>query len=164
MSYAYIKSVYPNFSQENTLQTKLFNSLDTMQVQQKTSDPVVTARPVSAVTRPTTSVVPSALPYVETQERVLPANKLVEEYSPMPVKQYKQQYQYKEKFEEDTKSESTCHKTITHVLHCDVCRSMLSKQLNIEYDKVRNEEMIELFSYLTFGVFVLLLLDNLKQK
>lgn len=55
-----------------------------------------------------------------------------------------------------------CDKYVNHIANCDKCRSILMKQLNIESDNKRNEELMELISYLIFAVFILLLINSLK--
>lgn len=48
---------------------------------------------------------------------------------------------------------------IKHVSNCDVCK----KRLNIELDRVKMDEWMELASYIVFGIFILLLIDSLKS-
>ena len=37
------------------------------------------------------------------------------------------------------------------------------KQLGIETDRIRNEEIMEIISYILFGLFILILIDYLKN-
>lgn len=53
---------------------------------------------------------------------------------------------------------------VNHVLQCEECRKIVTKQLNLDIDKVKMDEWMELFSYILFGVFILLLLDSFKNK
>ena len=53
---------------------------------------------------------------------------------------------------------------IKHVMDCDICRERLLKQFNIQTERIRNEEIMELISYIMVGVFILILLDNLKNR
>jgi hypothetical protein len=69
-----------------------------------------------------------------------------------------------EGFENDkTDAPEACEKYINHVMSCGKCMSILRKQLQIESDRVRNEEVMELVSYIIFGLFILLMIDNLKK-
>lgn len=82
-----------------------------------------------------------------------------------------------EKFEEekqkvqDSKNESNavrcvdgdCDQYIKHILECSKCKTIAIKQLGIDNDRFRNEEMMELASYIIFGLFILLLIDSLKS-
>jgi hypothetical protein len=49
---------------------------------------------------------------------------------------------------------------IKHILKCEQCKELLLKQFNIESDRIRNEEIMELISFIIFGIFILLLLDK----
>jgi hypothetical protein len=72
-----------------------------------------------------------------------------------------------EKFEDvkgkQTCSEPECDLYVKHILECNKCKSVAMKQLGIESDKVRNEEIMEVVSYIVFGLFILLLIDSLKS-
>jgi hypothetical protein len=72
-----------------------------------------------------------------------------------------------EKFEDvkdkKTCSEPECDLYVKHILECNKCKSVAMKQLGIESDKVRNEEIMEVVSYIVFGLFILLLIDSLKS-
>lgn len=50
-----------------------------------------------------------------------------------------------------------------HILECPSCKELLLKQLSIDSDKIKNEEIMELISFIIFGIFILLLLDNFKR-
>lgn len=52
---------------------------------------------------------------------------------------------------------------IKHVMGCNICKQRLLKQFNIETERMRNDEIMELISYVMFGVFILILLDSLKK-
>jgi hypothetical protein len=54
-----------------------------------------------------------------------------------------------------------CSSVMKHVLECPGCKESLFKQLNIDVDKKRNEEFMEVISYMIFGLLILLLLDRL---
>ena len=56
------------------------------------------------------------------------------------------------------------HETYTkHILECYQCKELLLKQFNIETERIRNEEILELITFLILGLFILLLLDGLKK-
>lgn len=50
-----------------------------------------------------------------------------------------------------------------HILECEQCKQLLLKQFNIETERIRNEEILELITFLIFGLFILLLLDGFKK-
>ena len=67
------------------------------------------------------------------------------------------------KIEKFTQGSDNCNMYTRHVLDCQKCRSLLIKQLNLENDKIQNEEVMEIISYILFGVLLLLILDYLKK-
>jgi len=74
---------------------------------------------------------------------------------------YKELDLHKESF---SQSEQSLHETYTkHILECNQCKEVLLKQFNIETDRIRNQEILELITFLIFGLFILLLLDGLKK-
>jgi hypothetical protein len=60
-------------------------------------------------------------------------------------------------------TDTDCDQYIKHVLECSKCKTIAIKQLGIENDRFKNEEMMELASYIIFGLFILLLIDSLKS-
>lgn len=56
-----------------------------------------------------------------------------------------------------------CNNNLSHVMNCSKCRTIIIKQLNIHNDKLRNEELLELFSYIVFSIFILMLVDFIKK-
>lgn len=74
---------------------------------------------------------------------------------------YKELKESKESFSDSEQSQHDIY--IKHVLECNECRETLLKQFNIETDRIRNEQILELIAFLVFGLFILLLLDKLKK-
>jgi hypothetical protein len=60
-------------------------------------------------------------------------------------------------------ADGDCDQYIKHILECSKCKTIAIKQLGIDNDRFRNEEMMELASYIIFGLFILLLIDSLKS-
>lgn len=58
----------------------------------------------------------------------------------------------------------SCEGYLKHTLECAKCKGILMKQFNLESDRLRNEELMEVASYMIFGLFILLLIDNLSKK
>ena len=91
---------------------------------------------------------------------------LSKEQSELALKQ--QQVTRKIENFEDVKDKKTCSEPecdlyVKHILECNKCKSVAMKQLGIEGDKIRNEEIMEVVSYIVFGLFILLLIDSLKS-
>jgi hypothetical protein len=57
----------------------------------------------------------------------------------------------------------SCDIYIKHILECSKCKNIAIKQLGIENDKIRNEEIMEVISYFIFALFILLLIDSFKK-
>jgi hypothetical protein len=71
-----------------------------------------------------------------------------------------------EKFDQSENSckDLDCDMMMKHVSECNKCKNVFLKQFGLENDRIRNEEMMELVSYLIFGLFMLMLLDAMKNK
>jgi hypothetical protein len=66
-----------------------------------------------------------------------------------------------ERTEQFTSLSDTDHKSyINHILQCQSCKEIIMKQLNIEARQQFYEEILELISFIVFGIFILLLLDK----
>lgn len=61
-------------------------------------------------------------------------------------------------------SEAHCDDYIKHILDCAQCKEMMMKHLKTDSDRIKNEEIMEIISFITFGVFILLVMENLKSK
>lgn len=57
-----------------------------------------------------------------------------------------------------------CDAVIQYILNCKECKQKIIKQLGIERENNHNEDLMELASYIIFGVFILLVLDSFKRK
>jgi hypothetical protein len=68
-----------------------------------------------------------------------------------------------EKFEMDN-YEDNCDIYIKHILQCSKCREVVTRQFGIDSDRINNEEIMEVVSYLIFGLFILLLINSIKNK
>jgi hypothetical protein len=66
--------------------------------------------------------------------------------------------------EKESDCSGKCEEYMKHILDCPQCKELLLKQLKVDNDKVVNEEIMEVVSYIAFGVFVLLVLDNMKKR
>jgi len=87
---------------------------------------------------------------------------LINEFSSKQIPtNYKELDLHKESF---SQLEQSSHETYTkHVLACDQCKEVLLKQFNIETNRIRNQEILELITFLIFGLFILLLLDGFRK-
>lgn len=192
MSYSYIKSVFPNFENSNkvydeTLYTNINSSLYNEVNMQKVK-PLENYNKENTVGKENkkdeTFILPSDkllenltnvdqyntaqfqsqiknnLSYnnlIKTQNQtpIIPQTRFVKSpVTPAPV------IQNESKIEIEC---GDCDTYIKHILDCKQCEMLVIKHLSIESDKYRNEEMMELASYVIFGMFILLLIDSLKK-
>lgn len=56
-----------------------------------------------------------------------------------------------------------CDIYMKHMLECSTCKDIFIKQNDLENEKIRNEEILEMISYFIFALFILLLVDALKK-
>ena len=48
---------------------------------------------------------------------------------------------------------------LNHINNCPSCKELLLKQFNIETERLRNDEIMELLSYIVFGIFIIILIQ-----
>ncbi len=147
MSYAYIKNVYPDFQPSKVYDTLPYNGIAPAPTTQENTTPTPYSQ--DEVQFAKTLLAKSGLISSELQNNTTTPQKQtlglgLEGFEEPPVV-------------------SECDKHINHVINCTKCKSMISKQLGLDNDRLRNEELMEVFSYIVFGVFVLLLIDALKK-
>jgi len=168
MSYSYIKSVFPNFEISNNYTDKLYNSLDFflsngngLQTTKKDVKPdKLTPIPFNGVdlgtnTSTLTSFAKDVLKNSKEETIKITETKILE-----PKEQKSEKF---EKFEGECK-DLDCNAYIKHVINCDKCKELFKKQLSLsngEYDK---QEIMELASYIIFGIFIILLIDYIKKN
>lgn len=147
MSYSYIKSVFPKFESGATFEN--------VYTQQK-----------RAVAKPaTTPVAFDAQEYNQFSKHLMSVQNNVGERLPeRPQERRQASVTVKESFESPLQGMDTCDGYMKHVLNCGGCKATMMKQFNIDADKARNEEFMELVSYIVFGIFILLLLDNVSKN
>jgi hypothetical protein len=189
MSYSYIKSVFPNFEDSTKVYNdNLYNNISNQQ-ESSLAPPIPTNLYNDLKEVPAQIEPPKAN---EDENIVLTQTKLLESYQnsaanfvlapkknntdnlhfynlPVP-KEYIQNSKLEktvEKFENQKQvntCELDCDSYIKHINECNKCKGIVLKQFGIETDRIKNEEIMEVISYLIFGLFVLLLIDSLKTS
>lgn len=192
MSYSYIKSVFPNFENSNkvydetlytNINSSLYNEVNMQKVKplenynkentvgKENKKDEIFILPSDKLLENLTNVdqyntaqfqsqIKNNLSYnnlIKTQNQtpIIPQTRFVESpVTPAPV------IQNESKIEIEC---GDCDTYIKHILDCKQCEMLVIKHLSIESDKYRNEEMMELASYVIFGMFILLLIDSLKK-
>ena len=162
MSYSYIKSVFPNFENSNkvydetlytNINSSLYNNNDMSQVK-----PLENYNQENK--RDETFILPSnkLLENLENLENLEKLKNVNDTSQIIPKQIISLPVESKMEVWDD------CDTHIKHILNCKQCKMLTIKQLSIESDKYRNEEMMELASYVIFGMFILLLIDSLKKN
>lgn len=152
MSYSYVKSVFPDFKYSNVYDTKLYDT--------------------SIYDKPSTDIIPAE----QTTNVFAKVNEITKENNKENFQNNLKFYNTshtslvpdnKENFQNNNSTNNlkeTNHLEYTkHILECEECKQIIMKQLNIDNDRIRSEEIMELISFIMFGVFILLLLDNIKK-
>lgn len=144
MSYSYIKSVFPNFESSTNFDVKVY------------SPPEHTLKPKASQQ----TSIPVA--YDEQEYKQFAQQLVVEQpvvsITEKPLRSMKETFQSTEQ-----EGKLVCDDYLKHALNCSSCRATLVRQLGVDADKARNEEFMELLSYVIFGLFMLMLIDNSKS-
>jgi hypothetical protein len=167
MSYSYVKTVFPDFKYSNVYDTKLYENLNVSQHDSKLIEPVdldINTSYSSISILEKSNKEESKIETFQDNQKVfnspLPSNNI-----PLDNNIIKKENFYSEtKRETETKSEGHHLEYTKHVLECGHCKELLMKQFGLENERIRNEEIMELISYLIFGLFILLLIDTYVKK
>lgn len=160
MSYSYVKTVFPEFKYSNVYDTKLYDNLNVSQYDNRLFEPAE-----SDMSRTYADITLASPEPPKKESRIETFQDNQRFYTPplpevnIPVNNNRIN---RERFDEEP---SQKHLEYTkHVLECPSCKEMLMKQFNLENERIRNEEIMELISYLIFGLFILLLIDTYAKK
>ena len=193
MSYSYIKSVFPNFENSNKVYDEnLYNNINTLYTDSNLGlpKPENLDKPTTSYKKPVDEVyeIPPTVILREpkkegmanvyndyapiTLEKPPSQDNLTYYNTPLPTILAKTKVKSIEGFEEriqiqepKTKCEDPdCDEYIKHILECGRCKAIAIKQLGVDNDRFRNEETMEIVSYVVFGLFILLLIDTLKTR
>jgi len=148
MTYAYIESVHPGFKQSSQIfpQKISYKQFET---------------PSQPITSNSSNYIDQTAKYTPILPSVNPSNKISTDkydwsnYTTNNLKYYKDPIP--EQFS-NVNDEHNVH--VDHILKCQQCKSVIIKQLQLDIDKIKMDELMELFSFILFGVFILLLLDR----
>jgi hypothetical protein len=172
MSYSYVKTVFPNFEYSNVYDDKLYKNLNGLTLASPTVQQKPASKDISSEIKPYEPQGDSFL----TNELKPEASetRLLEKFESSTIKKDNLHYYNLpsipinkiEGFSETTvNTNPTSHEQyIKHLSECNVCKEIMLKQFNIESERLRNEEIIELISYIMFGLFILILIDSLKKQ
>lgn len=164
MSYSYVKTVFPDFKYSNVYDTKLYENLNVSQRDTKLFEPADldtnTYSSITVLGEPKHLVKEHSSKIETFQDNQkffnppLPSNNIPVDNNIIKT----------ERFDGETKSQDHHTEYTKHVLECESCKELLMKQFGLENERIRNEEIMELISYLIFGLFILLLIDTYAKK
>ena len=122
------------------------------------------------------------LPQIPSETTIQPNNRftqLFEEYAPVTntVSPFQMQNQsnnltgniaknniYVQDTNQQTQSQSQTidhNSVMAHMSSCQFCRDTFIKQYNLEQSKIYREELMELISYISFSILIIIIIDNL---
>ena len=187
MSYSYLKSVFPKFEYTTDFENTKFNTIGDDKLNSFTQSLI--ASDLQGMTK--SSAVPygitdtSAAPYGITDTSAAPYG--ITDSSAAPYnnnytihKDLAPNYNYNsiapstpphiiETFQDNVSPSAInnnmpCNLYMKHIMECNKCRNMIVKQWNLDNDRIRNEEIMEIITYIIFGIVLLLLFETIKNR
>jgi hypothetical protein len=172
MSYSYVKAVFPNFEYSNVYNDKLYSNMST--------SPTPTVAPAVVP-----SVVPAVSPFEESNALGSDLKQETLTIRPGDQTHLIEEKTFREPFEQVKEDKDNLHfynkqiekfgnggrvgpagpiegheYHLKHLAKCEFCREMIKKQYNIQ----THDQMTELVSHVLLGIFILVLLDIVKNK
>jgi hypothetical protein len=161
MSYSYVKTVFPNFEFSNVYNDKLYTSVNSVNTKPLN---VSGLEELSNQNDARIETYKQIEPNQESSQEILPKNNLTYYNQPILNQNIPNYPSPQETFESNIKVKTDSHdEYLNHINSCPSCKEALLKQLGVETDRLRNDEIMELLSYIIFGIFILVLLDSLKK-
>lgn len=163
MSYSYLKNVFPNFESSIDYQNKVYNEININTTNQTNSTiaPASDIPSLNKLSQFTQSLIGAPFKHDITTTTTTAASTLPSSIVSPKEKVDFESFGNEETFEDE---QPNCDFYMKHVLGCHRCKSIIMKQWNIDNERIRNEEIMELVTYIVFGIFILLLIDILKNK
>lgn len=182
MSYSYVKTVFPEYSYSNVYDEKLYSNLNGVQAVEVQATPVEQVQSWNSVKQLNNyaELKPEPFKYEVENFANQELGKDNLKYFNTPIMNnsipHYNNVDYQndntgnnkisgvERFGQTNPIVTGSHEEyIKHLSTCSSCKDIVLKQFNLESDRLRNEEIIELISYVMFGIFILVLLDSLKK-
>lgn len=181
MSYSYVKTVFPDFTFSNVYNDKLYTDVNVkteplnvvgfnneIESNQLINQPVESTNNTQVFNKPIidqhipsyNNIDPKRSSYFDQPQKAI--------YEPIPFvrphNDLRNLHTQEEFGNTDTIETSITHENyIKHITNCPSCKQVLLKQFNIETERIKNDEIMELISYIIFGIFLFILLDSLKR-
>lgn len=134
MSYSYLKNVFPDFAAVKSYNEPIYGIV-------KKSEKVIQPSPIDE-----SQMAKYAQALINENKNALVSSDI-------------------ENFANDSKHcEAHCDDYIKHILECAQCKETMMKHLKTDSDRIKNEEIMEIISFIAFGVFILLVMEHLKSN
>ena len=180
MSYSYIQSVFPNFQKSTISIENVYNNANIKQPElpkdipppepiniNVSTEPVFKPVQVTTVTKPTVEFVPEN----QNQDSLSNFKKMnivdnqsyLNRYKKITIPENQNTPVYLQNNIENFENDKQHQDYLDHIFKCSECKNTVIKHFNIENDKLVNEEIMEVVSYIAFCIFILLLIDNIKR-
>ena len=157
MSYSYVKTVFPDFKYSNVYDTKLYDNLS-ISNQKNVFEPVESQNYYNINSKDEEGGFEN-YPLKNTFQNLETFQNNQKIYHPpMPIPIPLENNTVKEEFDNKNSIDHSLY--TTHVLDCKVCKDLLMKQFGIENQRLLNTDIMELISYILFGLFIILLIDS----
>lgn len=181
MSYSYVKTVFPDFTFSNVYNDKLYTDVNVkteplnvvgfnneIESNQLINQPIESTDNTQVFNKPIVNqhipsynnIDPKRSSHFDQPQKSI--------YEPIPFirphNDLRDLHTQEEFGNTNDTSESITHENyIKHITNCPSCKQVLLKQFNIETERIKNDEIMELISYIIFGIFLFILLDSLKK-
>lgn len=166
MSYSYVKTVFPDFEFSNVYNDKLYtNDNQVNQIKTNITGFENNLGNVNAGIETYKQIEPYQEPYQEQSKSNLKYyNKPVLDQGIPNYINVNPQESFQSTPTPTTTVTNNHDEYINHINSCPSCKDALLKQLGIETERLKNDEIMELTSYVLFGIFILILLDSLTKN
>ncbi len=161
MSYSYVKAVFPNFEYSNVYNSKVYENLN---VSKEKREFLPADLPSLNSTFSDVSVFEEEKPSKSKIETFQDNQKFFNQPLPKDVIPPNNNRIHPERFEQPQRDNGDHLEYTKHILECGRCKDLLMKQFGMENERIRNEEIMELISFVIFALFILLLIDFYAKK
>lgn len=181
MSYSYIKTVFPNYSYSNVYDVNLYkNELD-----DKNEKVVNKSTLFTGIENNSYTSVPSSnneFEKIDSTQTLLEKftindnkdnNKDNLKYYNIPLQanynngMFEEQHNpvtfnhhHRESFDNSINGDKNHNDYLKHIYECSQCKNIVLKQFNLDADRIFREEILELISYIIFGILILMLIER----
>ncbi|NBU33703.1 hypothetical protein EB118_05315 [bacterium] len=167
MSYSYLKNVFPNYVSSVDYEDYIFRSLNAIDAAEESAKKLDT--PPNVVTDRVISNYAKAPQPLEVQpaDPQSQLNQFTQSLLAHPVSLEKGTYVHQPTEpihpvlrRVETFQNTDCGNMCKHVLDCSRCKNVLIKQWDLDKDRLRNEEIMEVITYIIFGLFLVTLIHR----